>query len=146
MVSWEQDEKFLLWAEERLAFRYPRSEVTWLTSLSSDGSVRGVVVFSRWSPMGCELTVVGAPGWITKDFAKAVAGYVWLHADAKRVTAIIAEGNEKSLNLAAQLGFQVEGHLRNWFLTGDAKILGLLRNDCKFLRILSGLSKPGTSS
>lgn len=68
----------------------------------------------------------------------AVAGYVWLQCQCRRVTAIIAVGNEKSLNLAQRLGFQEEGLLKNWYASGDAKILGLLREDCTWFKVLNG--------
>ena len=139
MVDYFQNPAYLAWAERELGVNFTFAECRWLTSLDSDGNVLGVVVFSRFTEGNCELTVVGRDkAFITKGFALAVARFVFVQCDCRRVTAIIAVGNELSLSLAQRLGFQEEGTLRSWFRDGDAKILGLLREDCKWLRILNG--------
>lgn len=150
MVSFIQDLRYLSWLENKLSVRFDPKSAIWLTSLSPSGSIRGVVVFSRFvDDRTCELTVASddKAGFISREFAFAVAYYVWITCKFERVTAIIAVDNSKSLHLAQRLGFQEEGTLRKWFRGGkDAKILGLLREDCKWLRMLNGQWKPPAST
>lgn len=141
MLDAAQNPRYLLWAEERLGVKFDPRTVSLLTNLDKDGSILGVVVFSRFfDNRHCELTVVsdGSRRFITKAFAIAVAHYLWCQCNFERVTAIIAVENSRSLNLAEQLGFQVEGRLRRWYRSGDAFILGLLREDCKWLKVING--------
>ena len=136
MIVWEQRLEYLQYAERILGVRfYDRNAVTWLTSIDSLGSIMGVVVFSRFTEGNCEVTVASSdPRFLTKSFLLAAVLYPFVQCDCRRVTAIIAVGNEKSLSLAQQLGFQTEGVLRNWFSSSDAYILGLLRESCKWLK------------
>lgn len=147
MICAEQKLEHLLWAQQVLGVAWDIRQVTWLTSLSQSGSILGVAVFSRFTEGNCEITVASqSPQFISKSFAFACTYYAFETCKCRRVTAIIAVGNEKSLNLAQQLGFRIEGRLRNWFASGDALIHGLLREDCKWFKALNGLSRTAASS
>lgn len=147
MIAFQQDRHYLAWAEERLGQRFEPAAATWLTSLSQTGNILGVVIFSRFTTGGCEVTVVGRERvWLSKGFVLACLAYVFLQLEKQRVTAFIAVDNEKSLSLAQQLGFRIEGRCRNWFPSGDAFILGLLREECKFLKDFHGQPKPAAST
>lgn len=155
MIDWEQNPTYLEVAEAILGVKFDRRAATWLTSKSQDGRVLGVVVFSRFTEGNCEISVAGlTPTFISKSFAFAVALYVFDHRqlNCRRVTAVIAVTNEKSLSLAQQLGFKREGTLQRWYPpkqenpTGDAFILGLLREDCKWLKDIHGQPEPPDSA
>lgn len=131
MIDYSQDKAHLSWVEARLGIRFDRETAVWLTSLSQTGTILGVVVFSRFTTGNCEITVVAdSPRFISKTFAYAVAGYAFMTLGCRRVTAFIAVDNQKSLDLAQRLGFRVEGTARQWFESGDAFLLGILREDC----------------
>jgi RimJ/RimL family protein N-acetyltransferase len=135
MLDFSQDPRYLAWASKILCWEIPPPEAKWLTSLSKDGKILGVVVYSRFTPGSCEITVASeSPTFITKRFAFAVAYYPFVQLNCHRVTAFVRVGNAKSLNLAQQLGFQIEGTVRKWFPDSDAYILGLLREDCNWLK------------
>ena len=147
MIDFAQHPAYLAFAERVLGVKYDARAVTWLTSRGQNGSILGVVVFSRFTTGNCEITVAARSShFITKRFALAVAAYPFIQMDCRRVTAIIAVENEKSLGLAQQLGFRIEGTLKEWFPSGDAKILGLLREDCKWLKDYSNGFTRSTSS
>lgn len=146
MIDFQQDPKALLWAEGVLGVSFKGTPATWLTSLDQQGTILGVVIFSRFTTGNCEITVVARnPRFITKTFAFAVAYYPFIQLGLRRVTAIIAVENVKSLRLAQRLGFRNEGTLKNWFSSGDAHILGLLREDCTFVKDLDN-GQPGTTA
>lgn len=135
MIDWTQNPVALQYAESLLGVRFDPRAATWLTSCDQSGRILGVVVFSRFTNGNCEITVAARdPRFISKKFGLAVAFYAFGQLECRRVTAIIAVGNEKSLNLAEQLGFRIEGRLREWYSSGDAFILGLLKDDCKWLK------------
>lgn len=135
MTSFEQNPAYLAFAERLLGVKFNPADVTWLTSLAQNGSILGVVVFSRFTEGNCEVTVASqSPHFLTKGFALNVAFYAFGQLKMRRVTAFIAVENERSLSLAEQLGFRIEGTVKSWFAGGDAFILGLLRNDCKWLK------------
>lgn len=141
MICWDQNPAYLHFAESVLGVKFDPRAATWLTSLDQGSRILGVVVFSRFTTGNCEITVASRdPRFITKKFAYAVALYPFGQLGCRRVTAIIAVDNAKSLSLAEQLGFRIEGRLRDWFPSGDAYILGLLREDCKWLKDRNGLS------
>jgi RimJ/RimL family protein N-acetyltransferase len=134
VVSFEQRPEYLQWAEGVLGQKFDPKTVSLLTSLSQSGTILGVVIFSRFTTGNCEITVAARdPRFISKRFALAVAAYPFLQLGYRRVTAFIAVDNLQSLDLAQRLGFRIEGTARYWFPSGDAYILGLLREDCKFL-------------
>ena len=147
MIAWEQSPVYLRFAEALLRVKFDPKTVTTLTSKSQDGTILGVVVFSRFTTGNCEITVASqSPRFISKGFAFTVAAYVFGQLNCQRCTAIIAVENDRSLNLAQQLGFRIEGTLRKWYPSGDAYILGLLREDCKFFKDQHGLSDASAST
>ncbi len=144
MIDFNQHPAYLAFAEGVLQVKFDMRAVTWLTSLDQNGSILGVVVFSRFTTGNCEVTVAARTShFLTKRFLLASCAYPFIQLGCRRVTAIIAAGNERSLSLAQQLGFKEEGELVDWFPSGNAKILGLLRKNCKWLKDYdNGLSIP----
>jgi len=135
MIVWDQHPAYLAVAEQILGIKFDQRTVTWLTSKDQDGNILGVVVFSRFTEGNCEITIAAlSPHFLSKDFVTKACFYVFGQLACRRVTAIIAVGNDKSLRLAQQLGFGIEGTLRNWFPQSDAYILGLLPENCKWLK------------
>lgn len=143
MIDYAQNPQYLAWAEGILGQRFDPRSAVWLTSLSQTGKILGVVIFSRFTTGNCEITVASmGPGFITKSFAYAVAIYAFEQIASRRVTAFIAVDNKKSLSLAQQLGFRIEGTVKEWFPNSDAYILGLLRRDCKWIKDENGQPLP----
>lgn len=147
MIDLEQDPLALKWAEQRLGANLSTSPAVWLTCRGQKGTILGVVVFSRFTTVGCEITVVLAePGKLPKSLALATYAYAFNQLQSKRVTAFIAVDNESSLNLAQRLGFRIEGRARSWFPSGDAFLLGLLREECTWLKDDNGQRKPSPAA
>lgn len=136
MIDFSQNVMALHWAEDILGVSFQHTPAVWLTQHSSAGTILGVVVFSRFTTGNCEITVASKGPWLSRDLAFAVGHYVFNTQQCRRVTAIIAVENAKSLKLAQRLGFRIEGTLRDWFPTGDAHVLGFLAEDLPKMRIL----------
>lgn len=147
MIDFRQNPVYLAYAEHILGVSFAGAPATWLTSLDQAGNILGVVVFSRFTTGNCEVTVAATdPRFISRKFAIAVAAYAFIQMECRRVTAMIAVGNEKSLSLAQRLGFRMEGTCRDWFQSGDAYILGLLKKDCDWLKDTHGQPTATSSS
>lgn len=139
MIDFAQRPAYLQYASKTLGVTFdPKTAVT-LTRLDQHGNILGVVIFSRFTIGNCEVTVSGTPGWLSRDLILASLAYVFGQMQLRRVTAFVAAGNERSLSLAQRLGFKREGIARQWFAGHDAIMLGMLREDCHWLKELHGL-------
>lgn len=147
MIDYTQSSEALAWAESILGCSFKDTPATWLTSRDQNGTILGVVIFSRFTTGNCEITVASStPRFISKRFAYAVALYPFVQLSCRRVTAFVAVDNEKSLRLAQQLGFRIEGTVKEWFPNSDAYILGLLRKDCKWIKDSNGQPLPASNT
>jgi RimJ/RimL family protein N-acetyltransferase len=141
MIDFAQHPRYLHWAEEQLGQSFSGIPAAWLTSIDQTGSILGVVIFSRFTTANCEITVASSsPRFLSRRLIQAAAVYAFIQMEKRRVTAFIAVGNDKSLSLAQRLGFRVEGIAKSWFPASDAYILGLTREECKWLKDFHGLS------
>ena len=61
--------------------------------------------------------------------------YPFVQCNCHRILVTVKDGNKQSIKLAEKLGFQKEGTLRQMFPPDDAVLLGMLRNECKWLKI-----------
>lgn len=135
MIDFSQQPRYLQWANRRLGTNFTNDAAVSLTSLDQDGSILGVVIFSRFTPWGCELsTVFDDKRGVTPRLLKAAFIYAFIQCGLSRISVFVAADNEKSLNHAQRLGFRKEGVARAWYGDRDAHLLGLLRQDCKWLK------------
>lgn len=73
--------------------------------------------------------------WASEKLFEIAFSFVYNHLKVKRITAGIRSNNTASIHLCGRLGFRKEGLLRNYFSDGDDLLLmGLLRNECKYLK------------
>lgn len=134
ILEWGQVEAHLLFVEQALRVKFDRKNVTWLSSVTADGEVLGVVVYSRFSAHNCEMSVVAAsPRFLSRKLLQAFFGYPFNQLQCSRVTAVVETTNPHSYNFNCRLGFRVEGCLRKWFGHCDGIIMGMLKEECKWL-------------
>lgn len=133
-IDWSQNLRHLLWAEEKLQVRFSHDSTKWISTLSDDGSLLGVVIYNNFTTTNCEMSVAAAsPKFLSRRALRAFFGYPFSQLALKRVTIVISVDNPKSYTFARGLGFSVEGCLRNWFDQTDGTLLGLLKEECKWL-------------
>jgi len=73
--------------------------------------------------------------WANKTILYALFAYPFKQCNCHRILVTVRDNNNKSIKLAKRLGFKHEGKLRQMFPPHDAVLLGMLRNDCKWLNI-----------
>lgn len=72
---------------------------------------------------------------MTRRYLWTIFDYPFNQAKARRITALVGEGNRKSCHLVERLGFTEETRLEGAHPTGDLIVYRLWRNDCKWMEI-----------
>lgn len=137
MIDYSQSRDALDWVAERLGVNFRLTEATWLTARGQHGSILGVAIFSRFAQGNCEVTVVLRDTFLPRNLLLHSVAYVFGQLKCRRATAFIAVDNAKSLSAAQRLGFRIEGTCKQWFPSGDAHVLGILREDCIYFKDLA---------
>lgn len=107
-----------------------------LASLSDDGKILGVVLYDRITDRDCMIHVAsnGSRRWISREMLFWTFYVPFVQFSLARVTGIVREDNEDALRFDLNLGFVIEGRVRQIFPGGyDGILLGMLRDECRFL-------------
>lgn len=100
------------------------------------GAVLAAVVFDRFTDTDCEISIVSdaiPQAWVTREFLFHVAAYPFLQLHLARVTCFIDAGNTPALRWAEGNGFVREGKKRHRDSRKEVVMLGLLREECRWL-------------
>ena len=134
MIVQGQSAAVARWAGERLGVRFiPPFEAVGI--LNREGRRVGAAVFNDYADRNIELTVFGQ-GAFTRGACIWIARYCFIQNDCLRITTRTAASNLYVRKLLEHHGWAKEGTLPDWYGEGDDAIhFGLLRANCKFLRI-----------
>ncbi|MBO7556830.1 MAG: GNAT family N-acetyltransferase [Alphaproteobacteria bacterium] len=73
--------------------------------------------------------------WCSAKILKQIFGVAFDALKCRRINALICCDNLSSISLAKRCGFVEEGKMHAYYQNGkDAYVLGMLRDDCKFLK------------
>ena len=108
-------------------------DAIFLGRLRDDGSIWGVVGFDNFSQYDCEMFMAGEAGWISRSFLKASFAYPFKQLNKTRVTGRVDSDDHLALDIDLRFGFRVEGRLRNALGDRDIIIVGMLRQECKWI-------------
>jgi RimJ/RimL family protein N-acetyltransferase len=124
----------LAWAAERIGIGKFRDDARAI-GLESDGRLVGVCVFDSFSTCDCNMHIAsdGSGHWMTAGFLRAVLAFPFVQCGLKRVSAPIAEGNERALRFVEHVGFRREGYHPDACPTGAIISTGLLRKECRHI-------------
>lgn len=102
-----------------------------LTNVTPNGQT--IVGFDNFlNKSSIEMYVAGGGG-ITRRFLRECFRYAFETCGVDRVTAQVDEDNEKALDLDRRLGFVDEGRIRKGKDGKDILILGMLRDECRWI-------------
>ena len=119
-------------AESALKLSFPGG-TTGITSLTDDGRIAGVAVFTPTCKGNSNLHIAAAAKhWFTPEFCRKMFFHGFITLRASRLTASIEAGNIPCQRLAAKTGFRLEGCLRG-FEFGDLLIFGMSKGECKWV-------------
>jgi [ribosomal protein S5]-alanine N-acetyltransferase len=118
--------------------------VHWAITLRGDGRLIGKLGYNEWRKAhrrGDISYIVAREHWgkgVVSEALSAMLDYGFDHMDLHSVEAGVTPGNEASAQMLRKLGFRLEGHLRENFLTDrgfvDSLIYSLLRSDWEYVR------------
>lgn len=108
-------------------------------SIIADGKIAGGVIFTELRPkISCWISIYTInKRWCSARCLRQIFGMGFDVLGCSRINALISAGNSASLSLARRCGFVVEGKMRRYGADGqDVYVLGMLREECKFINNL----------
>ena len=107
---------------------------TFIGRLDDDGTIRGVVAYDVMTKYDIQMHWIGTDKrWITKALCQAAFDYPFRQLGLSRVTGIVDERLTDVIKLNERLGFKVEGRIRRGLGDRDSILMGLIREDCKWV-------------
>ncbi len=105
-----------------------------LVLFDDKGQADGACIFNNWDGRDINFTCVNSHRLRPTD-ARFVAKYVFGQLNCHRCTAVTARHNSPARKALRQLGFKVEGFLREHFNDDDGVVYGLLRSEQRIARL-----------
>ena len=93
----------------------------------------GGCVCSNYTGLSVQMTVAGKGLWCTHELLNNCFSFAFNGLKCRRITVLVAVSNAKSLKLVNHLGFKEEGLVRMGEGEDDLILLGLLREECRYL-------------
>ena len=125
---------------DRIGCKMYLGEYTALASVDNTGIIVGVIYNnftsdSRNKIVDCQMHVASRPGakWATRDFLFHAFNYPFNQMGCVRVTGPVKASNETALKFDKRLGFVEEGRLRKAMDGEDLIILGMLKDECRWI-------------
>lgn len=134
-ITHAQDLELLEFANRTLGVKFNPGQCAWISRLNDDGTPLVVVVFDRFSPYNCEMTIAtdGSKRWYSREFVGILSRYAFNQMKLRRVTVVVGEDNQKSLKMCRQLGYVQEAILKDWFGDKDGVAMRMTRAECKWI-------------
>ena len=77
-----------------------------------------------------------APGWVTREYIRAVFDYAFRQLDCRVIIGLVAESNLKARRFDEHLGFTLAGTIPDGCPDGDLLIYTMHRDRCRWLEVL----------
>lgn len=103
--------------------------------LERDGELVAAVIFNLYSGADIAMHVAAVPGrrWMTRSFLRAVFHYVFVKCGCRRVSGWVPAKNLEAQRFDEHIGFKREGLMRHALPDDDVVVMGMLREECRFL-------------
>lgn len=139
-VIWGEREAVALWVLARMPSVNNLPGGYEAIGFSRGDDVVGGVVFTSFSPSsptGGDIQIWGAgeTGWLSRRTLFAIFDYPFRQLGCHRVTAIVARKNKRSRKMVEDIGFKLEGVMRQGTAPRhDAMVYGLLADECRWMK------------
>lgn len=132
LIYGEQD-RLIGWASKVIGF-HPRPDAQAI-GWQEHGVLRAVTLWDGFSKCDCNIHIAsdGSGTWLRKGFLRASFWHPFIQWDLRRVTGLVPSKNTAALRFDLKLGFTREGLSRHALENDDIIILGLLREDCRYI-------------
>jgi RimJ/RimL family protein N-acetyltransferase len=102
--------------------------------IAEGGRLIAGVVYNNYHWPSIELSIASiSPRWASRRTLREIFRYPFVQLGCKRVNAITPLSNTKALKMNERLGLKVECKLKDAVPDGDAALVGLHINDCRWL-------------
>lgn len=99
---------------------------------TKDGKLMAAVVYENYlNKRDIHMHIAAEGSWISRQFIEHAFRYPFETLGCSRITGLVSD--PMKMKFYKLLGFQVEGCLRNALETGDMYIVGMLREECRFI-------------
>lgn len=104
--------------------------------MERNGELQAVVVYNNYSTYNVSMHIAAVPGrrWMTKSYLLACFRYPFIQLGVHRVTGLVPARNQTALDFDLHLGFREEGRMRNCLGDDDLIVLGMLKEECRWIR------------
>lgn len=122
------------WVVERAGGKWRGHEQA--IGLEKDGVLVAGVMYNNWTGVGGSVSMhqrIDGKQALTREFVWVCFDYPFNQLKVGCVYGLVEEHNEAALKMDEHLGFKHEARLHGYFPTGDAVLLRMTREECRFL-------------
>lgn len=94
----------------------------------------GAAIFNGFEARNIELTCLGK-GAFSRHVCRTLAQIAFIANGCERITIRTRADNDYVRRVAAKFGWKEEGRLRNYYGDCDCIIMGMLKSECRFLKV-----------
>lgn len=121
------------WTGIRIGASFDPATAKGISVLSKNGAA--TVLYTDYRKVDIRMHVAGVGRWLSRTALAVWFGYPFQELGVRRVTGLVARKNKKARQLNEDLGFTLEGKLREAMENGDDMMLyGMLRKECRWLK------------
>lgn len=129
------------WVADRIGFKWTTGRSQAIGRVKNGEVVAGVL-YEDYNTVNVVCHIACDPNGINRQFLSIIFDYPFRQLKCQRITAVVAESNEKSRNLVEHMGFEVEANLLHAHPDGDLIVYRMMADDCRWTKeFLYGQSK-----
>ena len=130
-----EEERLLPWAAERIGVDGFKRDA-YSIGLERNDVIVAVCVYENFSKFDCSMHCAsdGSKRWMSKAFLLAAFAYPFTQLGMRRISTFVPAKNKLVLEFDRHIGWVQEGVCRKCIAgDGDMIILGMLREECRFI-------------
>lgn len=122
------------WVMEQSGSYFDPEHMTAIGNLD-DGKVLGGAVYSNYTGVNGSVlvNVAGKGNWMTRDLIYTAFAYPFNQLKVRKLMAMVASSNRKSLKFNTKMGFVPEAVIPEAMPDGDMFIMSMTRDQCRWL-------------
>lgn len=111
------------------------------------GRLLGGMIYSDYAGASITMHTAGfSPRWLSRDTLWAYFNYPFNVLGCKKIIVQIRSTNTRSLEFCSKIGCKREAIIRDVFPDGDLIVMGMYRDDCRWLKLRPRGNPIGTSN